>query len=572
MSTSIQQSRRQFVKSAGVAGFAIAGLAGATAAFGEEAASALGGSVVVTDEVAFDEECDVLIVGGGVAGLTAAITLTKEAPEKKVVLVEKCFRGMGCSPVAAGDFLFGTEEDPYPLQYLKDMAQTSIGQSIPEDVLQAFAAGIDENLKWLLSLGSTIDMYTLRYAYEFAGAKAEYREFDSWSSPEGTMAKDNEYPFNHLYSYLEMLVAEDAAYEAVDYRTECPLTALVKDQATGRVIGGVANGSVIKANDGVIMCCGGYEHNAEFLEGYCGCGSAISFAQTGNTADGHVICAGLGVDFWHMHNAAGFWMHPRNLDNTAWGCGALKAHTHKNLGITVGKNGRRFYMDWDGHKSIDTSNDELTTELSLHVGSRHGVMQFGGEWNHLPMPSIGWFVFDADNLAAAFDYEFTGAADPVAEGWLYEADTIEGLAEQMGVPADQLAGTVEQWNEFCERGEDRAFYRPWDTLTPVKTAPFYAQRCVPALLNTDGGPRRTAKGEVMGVDGAPIPGLYAAGEFGSVWGYLYNGNGNIGEAMAFGRIAARNAVGLPQVPADGTYPELHTPADKTREALEAAAE
>ena len=72
----------------------------------------------------------------------------------------------------------------------------------------------------------------------------------------------------------------------------------------------------------------------------------------------------------------------------------------------------------------------------------------------------------------------------------------------MGVPADQLAGTVEQWNEFCERGEDRAFYRPTDTLTPIVTAPFYAQLCNPALLNTDGGPVREGDGNAPGSTGS----------------------------------------------------------------------
>lgn len=168
-------------------------------------------------------------------------------------------------------------------------------------------------------------------------------------------------------------------------------------------------------------------------------------------------------------------------------------------------------MDWDGHKSLDVVNGD--GDLSLHVGSRHGVMQFGGEWNHLPMPFVGWFVFDSANLQNAFDAEFTGSSDPVADGWLLVAGTVEELVEQMGVPADQLVGTVEQWNEFCERGEDRAFYHPVDTLTPVVQAPFYAQRCNPALLN---------------------------------------------------------AAGLPQAPAEGTYEPVYTPADKTREAVEAA--
>lgn len=95
----------------------------------------MGCQTVVVEDMKWDEECDVLIVGAGIAGLTAAITLTKEAPEKKVILVEKAGSPAGCSPVCAGDFLFGTDDGPYPLQYLKDMATTESGQTILDDVL-----------------------------------------------------------------------------------------------------------------------------------------------------------------------------------------------------------------------------------------------------------------------------------------------------------------------------------------------------------------------------------------------------------------------------------------------------
>ena len=132
--------------------------------------------------------------------------------------------------------------------------------------------------------------------------------------------------------------------------------------------------------------------------------------------------------------------------------------------------------------------------------------------------------------------------DPVADGWAYEAATIEELAGKIEVPAAELTATVAQWNEFCERGADMAFYRPADTLTPVKTGPFYAMRCVPAMLNTDGGPTRNAQGQILDPFGEPIPHLYSAGEFGSVWGHLYQGTGNVGECAAFGRIAARSAL------------------------------
>jgi predicted oxidoreductase len=79
-------------------------------------------------------------------------------------------------------------------------------------------------------------------------------------------------------------------------------------------------------------------------------------------------------------------------------------------------------------------------------------------------------------------------------------------------------------------------------LNPLVTAPFYAVELSPAMLNTQGGPRRNTKAQIIRPDGSPIPRLYSSGELGSIYSYLYQGTGNIGECFAFGRIAARNAV------------------------------
>ena len=74
---------------------------------------------------------------------------------------------------------------------------------------------------------------------------------------------------------------------------------------------------------------------------------------------------------------------------------------------------------------------------------------------------------------------------------------------------------------------------PDSTLLCGGALPLHAQHA--------GGPRRNARGQIVRPDGSPIPRLYSAGELGSIYSYLYQGTGNIGECLAFGRIAGRNA-------------------------------
>lgn len=75
----------------------------------------------------------------------------------------------------------------------------------------------------------------------------------------------------------------------------------------------------------------------------------------------------------------------------------------------------------------------------------------------------------------------------------------------------------------------------------LEQGPYYALKLVPVLLNTQGGPRRNAKAQVVNPSLEPIAGLYSAGELGALWPDNYNGGGNIGECCTFGRLAGRNA-------------------------------
>ncbi|MEG0376445.1 MAG: FAD-binding protein [Raoultibacter sp.] len=533
------QTRRGFVKTAGaaLAGAAVMGLAGCASGTTASSAQSTPG-----DNQAWDEEFDVIVVGAGIAGNAAALTVATEGDGAKCLLIEKGQLPSGNSPFCKGDSIW--TKDPEALtEYMKEMAHGTT----PDDVLAAYAKGCSEIYDWVLELGANKEEMSItepKTREQAEEINSEYHEYEhSYAFGYFAIGKKKDVEIkgpDHVQTFLQQAVAERS--DLVDYRVSTPLVDLVQDPATGAVIGAVIGGKEekrVKANRGVIMCLGGFEHDPEMMQNYLGQGAAIPGAGSMNTGDGHRICSRLGADFWHMNNCAGFWMTGRNLENTASSNPPIFKPAPKGFGITVGINGRRFYMDWDGYNVREKY--PWMSDMSVHVGSRHGHMQFGGEWPHLPMPSTAWFVFDSEGLAKGA-IPASATTDPEKDGYAHKADSIEELASKMGVPVEELVTTVDQWNECCANGKDIFFHRPESTLVPVLAPPFYAQLCAPSFLNTDGGPVRDAQGAILDYEGNPIKGLYSAGEFGSIWGHYYEGGGNVAECLVFGRISAQSAI------------------------------
>ena len=137
----------------------------------------------------------------------------------------------------------------------------------------------------------------------------------------------------------------------------------------------------------------------------------------------------------------------------------------------------------------------------------------------------------------------------IERGWIMKSATLEGLAKQTKADADNagllnpstLQATVKRYNEYCQKGEDLDFHKSTEWLQPVEDPPYFAVKLWPGGPNTQGGPKRNTRAQVLRVDNNPIPRLYSAGELGSVWSMLYQGAGNLGECIAFGRIAGTNA-------------------------------
>jgi hypothetical protein len=124
---------------------------------------------------------------------------------------------------------------------------------------------------------------------------------------------------------------------------------------------------------------------------------------------------------------------------------------------------------------------------------------------------------------------------------LARGDTPAELAAALGIGGAALTASIAAWNAACDAGRDPGFGRPALSMLPLREPPFYGAAVWPIVSNTQGGPVHDAEQRVLDVYGGRIPGLYAAGELGSIFGHLYMSGGNLAECFIGGRIAGRNA-------------------------------
>jgi len=221
-----------------------------------------------------------------------------------------------------------------------------------------------------------------------------------------------------------------------------------------------------------------------------------------------------------------------------------------------------------GHSFIYIGADNKRFVNEQWPGTHHGKHERYGYWFPMFFPLPIHAIFDEKMRLAGpinvdrepyapwgWTYQIEGyvwSDDNSAEikrGWIVKADTIRELARKIGRDPDAVEDTVKKYNECCASGVDPEFGRGANPalervearLEPIDKPPFYAIEARPQILNTQGGPRRNKYAQVLDTKGKPIPGLYSSGELGSIYSDCYQGGGNVGECIAFGRIAGGRA-------------------------------
>lgn len=327
----------------------------------------------------------------------------------------------------------------------------------------------------------------------------------------------------------------------VDLRPSCPARHLLTEG--GRVIGVETEGGRFIARKGVVLASGGFPHDAAQRAAlFPRDGEHLTLAVPGATGDGARMATEVGAAFSRDAEAPAAYCP---VSNVVWPSGATGRFPHiidrgKPGVIGVLANGRRFCNEGLGYhdyvRALLASVPEGQKARSWLVCDHRFIRRYGlGIVRPAPLPLQGW----------------------LRTGYLKRGATIPDLARQTGIDAAGLQATLRRFNADAREGQDTEFGRgataymrlqgdpaqtPNPCVAPIEQGPYYAVEVVPGSFGTFAGLATDARARVLREDGAPVPGLYAAGTDSlSVFGGHYPAGGiNLGPALTFGFIAGRD--------------------------------
>ncbi len=314
----------------------------------------------------------------------------------------------------------------------------------------------------------------------------------------------------------------------------------------GRVAGiaGTHSGApfALRARRGVIIATGGFEWDADlrqtFLRGPVDAPASPPTAR----GEGLSLAMRAGAKLGNMTSA---WWAPTLAPTTSkWAGGEQRASPlliERTVphSLMVNRKGERFCNEAANYSAL--------------AGAFH---QFDPQsYDYLNLPA--WLVFDGQ-YRARYPIDTVMPGDPLP-AWIKTGPTLSELAEKIDVPAGTLAATIARFNQLAEQGFDPDFARgtsPYDhfygdrsrqgafmTLGPLTEGPYFAVQVHMGMLGTNGGPQTDGAARILDHAGTPIPGLFGAGNaIASPTGGVYAGaGGTLGPAITFGFIAGRSA-------------------------------
>lgn len=440
-----------------------------------------------------NKSADIVVIGAGGAGMAAAMQAVQNGATNVVILEKMPQTGGNTIRTTGGMNAAATElqategiEDSVELM-IEDTMKGGKNLNDPE-LVKVLAEKSADGVKWVTENGGDLSEVGM-----FGGASVKRIHKPTGGSAVGPMLVKM---FNENMDKLNIPVLLETKADQI----------IVEDGKIAGVKASNKDGEFTIDCKAVVLATGGFAGNAEMVVEYNP--ALTGFGTTnhaGATGDGIAMAKELGAQLVDIEQIQ---THPTVHPETQT---MYTEAVRGNGAILVNKEGKRFV------------NELLTRD----VVSEAILAQTDKE---------SYIVFDQkvrDGLSAIEKY--------ISAGIIYEADTIEGLAEQIGVDATALKATMDTYAGYQAAGNDAEFGRE-SMEEPLTTAKYYAGLCAPAVHHTMGGVKINTNTEVLKEDGSSIPGLFAAGEVtGGVHGANRLGGNAVTDIVVFGRIAGENA-------------------------------
>lgn len=449
---------------------------------------------------------DVVIIGGGGAGLTAAVTAAENGA--KVVVLEKMSTVGGNTAISGGEMAAPGNwlqkekgiEDSADLLY-EDMLKGGDYENDPS-LVRVIADNALDGAIWLRdNIGVEWEDYML-----FFGGHSVERSL----VPKGATGSE-------IVKKLEAKAKE----LGVTILTNTEAKALIANGSDKDRINAVEaerNGKkyVFEAKNGVVLATGGFGANIEMRKKYNADMDEriLSTTSPGSTGDGLVMAEAIGAELVDLEYIQTYPTCDPETGRLLY-VGDVRL---EGRAILVNKEGKRFVEELERRDVISKAVTETSDGYSYMFWDQSAMDDTGVDKKHKE--------------------EYEGLLE---RGLLVKADTIEEAAKHFGIDAEALKETVKKYNEYAKNGKDLEFNKRGE-LVPFTDGPYYIMKSIPAVHHTMGGVKINTEAQVIDKEGNPIKGLYAAGEVtGDIHGTNRLGSCAIAEIVVFGRIAGENA-------------------------------
>lgn len=454
-------------------------------------------SILSADDVTFDVEIPVVVIGAGAAGLVGALSAREAGQDVLVLERDAVPRGStalsaGLIPAPGTRWQKAAGIADSPALFGKDIAAKAKGEPDP-----GLVGTVTE------AVGPTVEWLADRHGLPFSLV-------EDFRYPGHSVCRMHGLPSRSGGELIDRL-REAAANAGVDILCDARVTALFAEP-DGRIAGVAVerpDGSTELIGCGaLILACNGYGGNKDLVRRHIPeLGTALYFGHEGNQGDALLWGQALGAATRHLsgHQGHGSVAHPHGILIT-WA-------TITEGGFQVNLRGERFSDESHGY------SEQAAVVLRQPEG-------------------LAWTVFDARIAGIARQFEDFRQAESLRA--ILTAATVEDLSRQMNVPADALAATVQEIDALKNVGATDRFGRNFAGSPPLQS-PYCAVKVTGALFHTQGGLVIDADARVVREDGTVLPNLFAVGgaacgvSGSKAEGYL-SGNGLL-SAVALGRIA-----------------------------------